>query len=503
MKDTNIFGYTKDFMFNVFKKVQGFFSTPNRKIFLFYFLIFFGGAILLWIPWSQVSGSENIAFIDALFTSASAFSDTGLSVFNSTFQTFNLFGQLIIFCLIIVGGLGLFTLKIFIISFFVKKFSYRNYEVAHNEMEFKNQTSSVKMIRAAFFVTIFLVLAFGLILGIIFATTPATTPTPGVAFNNPYQDWAKSFWMGFFTAASSINNAGFDITSSASFSVYGGNILLQIILLVLFVVGGVGFPLIYESSAWINARAKNKGYRFSLSSKVLLISYIFVALFGLVLVFMIEGLSSINNADAFFRTDTISLTKGERVWALVFNTFSTRSAGFSTIDLNLLSDSTLFIYIVLMFIGAGSSSTTGGIRTTTFWLLLIFMFGFMRGRKEAQMFRRRINRERTLQAFVIFFFSLLLIVGATVLMFMFVAIYNDSFSTNTYTMFNLLFLATSAFGAVGLATTSLIGANPWVKVILMLLMFIGQLGISNTLKQFNSRKTKFYKRFPEEDLTLG
>lgn len=498
MRATNIFGYTKDLLFKLFKKVQNFFSTPNRKIFLFYFLIFFGGAVLLWIPLSQVKGTPNIDFIDALFTSASAFSDTGLSVFNSTFETFNVFGQFIIFCLIIVGGLGLFTLKIFIISFFVKKFSYRNYEVAHSEMEFKSQTSSVKMIRAAFFVTISLVLVFGFTLGIIFATSPATNPTPGVSFNDPYQDWAKSFWMGFFTAASSINNAGFDITSSASFSVYSGNIFLQIILLVLFVVGGIGFPLIYESSAWINAKRKNKAYRFSLSSKVLLISYVFVALFGLSLTFLIEGFASINNSDSFFRTDAISLTTGQRVWALIFNTFSTRSAGFSTIDLNLLTDSTLFVYITLMFIGAGSSSTTGGIRTTTFWLLLVFMFGFIRERKEAHMFKRRINRERTLQAFVIFFFSLFLIIGASILMFMFVVIYGES-----YNMFSLLFLATSAFGAVGLATTSLVGANPWIKIILMLLMFIGQLGISNTLKQFKSRKRKYYKRYPEEDLTLG
>ncbi len=484
-----------------YQKTKRFFSTPIRKIFSLYVLFLFIGAMLLWLPITHTDAYKNVTFIDSLFTSASAFSDTGLSVYEATYLTFNFFGQFVIFILIILGGLGLFTLRIFILSFFISKFSYRSYDTVSNEMQGKNKISSIGIVRMAFFVSIFAIIFIGFLLGILFFTIDAN-PTIEEAqnFNDPKGEFWLAMWMGFFTSASALNNAGFDITSSSSFAVYDAQILIQAIILFLFVLGGIGFPFIYEIYEHIKARKSGKFYRFSLVSKVLLWSYILIAVSGLVFAFTLEGLSSINNPNSFFRTDELDMNTGQRIWALIFNTFSTRSAGFSTFDLNYLSSSTLLLYVILMFIGAGSSSTTGGIRTTTFWILLLSLISTMRGRDRTETFNRTVNKQRVRQSFAIFLFSLILILATSVL----ITISNSAagVSTQNQLLSTILFTSTSAFGAVGLSVSS-ISEFTWLsKFLLIILMFFGQLGIANTINQFNVNKKPVYS-YIEEDIVLG
>ncbi len=494
-----------NFMLKAYKKFKHFFSKPIRKILTLYFVVFFIGGIFLFLPISHNSGYKDMSFIDALFTSASAFSDTGLSVI-TTYLSFNFFGQFVLFLLIFFGGLGIFTLRIFFLSFFVKKFSFRSYDLVSSEMEGKNKTEVIKMIKTAFMVSIIFIVFFGFILSLLFYLVPASTPGNASNFNNPEGKFWLSFWMGIFTASSSLNNAGFDITSSASFAVYDANITIQAIILLLFIIGGVGFPLIYELLEWMKTKKDGRSYKFSLISKILFFSYVFVAVGSLVIVYLFEGLATINNNDSFFKTDLLELNVWQRIWALTFTTFSTRSAGFSTFDLSLLSQPTLLIYIITMFIGAGSSSTTGGIRTTTFWILMIFFFSSLKGKKDVETFNRRIKSSRVNQAFIIFTFSLILIGFSSIIMIMDMSFGNNFIKGKSYWSIIpiTIFTATSAFGAVGLSVidTSLFG---WVsKLILIFLMFIGQVGIANTLKQFDQQTDKkVTKRLIEEDIVLG
>ncbi len=491
----------KEMLDQWYQKLKKFFSTPIRKIFILYVVILFIGAMFLWLPISHTQAFKDVTFIDSLFTSASAFSDTGLSVYEATYLTFNFFGQFVIFILIILGGLGLFTLRIFILSFFISKFSYRSYDTVSNEMQGKNKISSIGIVRTAFFVSIVAIIFIGFILGILFFTVD-TNPTIEQAenFNNPKGNFWLAIWMGFFTSASAINNAGFDITSSSSFAVYDTQIFIQMIILFLFVLGGIGFPFIYEVFEYFKSKRSGKFYRFSLVSKILIWSYISIAMFGLGFAFILEGLSSINNPDSFFRTTELDLNTGQRIWALTFNTFSTRSAGFSTFDLNYLSSTTLMLYVIMMFIGAGSSSTTGGIRTTTFWILLLSVISTMRGRDRTETFKKTVNKQRVRQSFAIFLFSIILIVFTSTI----ISISNiaSGVSEPNQVLATIFFTSTSAFGAVGLSLTP-IGEFTWLsKIILILLMFFGQLGISNTINQFNINKKPVYS-YIEEDVVLG
>ncbi len=531
-------------------------SSPMKQILLWYLIITFFGAMMLSLNITKASSyTGHIEFIDALFISSSAFSDTGLSTIDISIA-FNMFGQAIIAILIMVGGIGWFGLKIFVIQIFVKKIvSHKALNMLNSERGNSTIGTSFNVIKVAIIVQLVAIAIVGSLLTISFMhSTPTDTDQfilffesniyadeSGQLVNNTwvpdeyamlsmYGEWianpeyyqeiinelspegdvGMSIRNGFFLAISSVNNAGFDILASNSLTPYILNYDIQLMLLFLFILGGVGFPFIYDIKEWFVHRKKDKVFRFSLLTKVSIASYAVISLFiwSTTLLFDMAILND-GNFDALAlngMTDYSDasqgqhLNTGEQVWVLTFLSFSTRNAGFTTIDLgaDYLSQGTLFIFMISMFIGSSPSSTTGGIRNTTFAVLLVSFFSYSRGRDRVTMFKKTITSKQIKNAFSVLFLSLAIVILS-------ILITSSSMSENgSITFVDIMFESFSAFGTTGLSTGITSELNTISKLMIILVMFIGQLGISTLIGQFTPKEKKFNNtHFPEEEIELG
>lgn len=476
-------------------------TTTFKKIFFGYLIITLLGGLFLFLPISLQEG-HSIKFIDALFVSSSAFSDTGLTTVTIS-ETFSYFGQSIIFIQIILGGIGWFSIKLFIITYFLKKTKTRDYLIAQGETGSNKYSNGI--IKTAVIVTFSSIIIFGIAFGITFATIAPQTYDSTTLDPELMNNWGEAMWTGFFHASSSINNAGLDIfKGSDSLQPYYGNIGIQITTLFLFILGGIGFTVIYDIYLYFKYRHTGRKFSFSLVTKISVLSYFLVAFVGLGTTYAIEASASVNNPDAFLNS---SDNHGQMWWALTFNTFATRNAGFSTIDLSALSSSTLAVYSIMMFIGSGPGSTAGGIRTTTLAVLVLAVYSTVRGRKDIVVFNNKIARSDVQKSFIIFLTSLIIIITS------FLSIYTvESYANSSFSFLDSVFLSFSAFGTSGLSTsTALNDLQIYSKIVLLLLMYIGKVGIINTLRalrfdNINIRTNKSEKKFTsyvEEEINLG
>ncbi len=509
-------------------KFVGFFRGMSsvRQILLWYLIISLLGAFILWMPFSHTStfndanGLLGLPFIDALFVSSSAFSDTGLSTVGIS-DTFNIVGQLTVLILLQIGGIGWFTIKIFFITWILRKQTrYNDLADGGSELGTMRKNETIGLVSVAVVVSISASLIGGLIFGLIFHFTDAVGVKDGF-FN--------AMWAGLFHAAASVNNSGLDVFVGDTSIAYlygapGANVAaevsIEVLTLVLFVLGGMGFGAIYDLFRWTKLRSSGQQFSFSLVTKFSVVVYISVALAGLVLVFLSEGLAvlneenhallsgsySMNSAFDAFGEDAkeISAAWGEtsiafRVWTLTFNTFSTRNAGFSTMALGSLQGSTQIIYCLMMFIGSGPGSTAGGLRTTTLGVLIVSLWAMVRNNPQANAFGRGIPKEVKDKAFII-------LVGSLVLVFseiMIISITESAAGTSETTFLDNMFVVFSAYGTTGLSTAGL-GEYHWIsKLSLIVLMFIGQMGISNTLAQVKTKQIKHQRQYVEENINLG
>lgn len=485
------------FYFKFFKN-----HSVARQLLLWYAFFTFLGGFLLWTPFALQEGIE-ILFIDALFTAASAVSTTGLTTVIVS-DTFSFFGQLIIMIWIIIGGIGWFAIKIYFINWlFFKKYRYTTFQQANERFGTSGTDVTKGIIKTSVLTTIVVIIVFGTAAGIALATVPAFPPDvsgmPGVDPNNLdpnlYGNWTESMWSGYFLVASAINNAGFDNFSGGySMMAYYGNYGIQTIVMLLFVLGGTGFTAIYDIKEWIKNKSTGQRFRLSVATKVSLIAYWSIALTGIGITFLAEGLDSIQEAStAFLSADNGFGPTSNRVFALFFNTTSTRNAGFSTVDINSFTETTLFTYSIMMFIGSGPGSTAGGIRTTTFAILILSLWSHMRGKQEVVISQRRISSEQIKEASMILLFSLSFI--ATSILF----ISMSEFDNSSMSFFNIIFISSSAFGTTGMATVELIDLQVFTKVWIFLMMFIGQLGAGTTMRQFRSSKLEKQKAYHVEE----
>lgn len=475
-----------------------------RKFFIFYLLIIFIGAIFLWLPLAQIDGIRT-SFLDSVFISASAISDTGLSTVSIS-ANFNWFGQFIILILIEIGGIGFFAIKLFILFYFLKiakhrRISYTSSQGGQREMigSDLNQNRGLGIIKVAVIVTVGSTLIFGVLFGILFATiTPI--PPPGVSVIDPnlVGNWWKALWAGFFHAGASINNSGFDVfAGDSSFTAYYSNYGIQILTIFLFVLGGIGFGIIYDLQNYFRFKSTGQTFKFSLVTKLAFFTYLFVAFFGLSFVFLFEIIELLLHHPASFFLNSDYGSAGDKIMALIFNTLSTRNAGFSTVDITNFSQGSQIIFILSMFIGSGPGSTAGGVRTTTFAVICISLWANLRGDEDTTAFNRKISGRNVRKANVIFLFSILLI-GFSTLVISFAELTNSS----NVSVFDALFISTSAFGTTGLSTIDLKSISAVSKIMLIIIMLFGKLGMSTTLAQF-TRKTPIKIKYIREDVYFG
>ncbi|WP_223836517.1 TrkH family potassium uptake protein [Paenibacillus oceani] len=437
--------------------------TSSRVILLSFAIPILLGAILLALPVSSASGS-NIGWLDALFTSTSAVCVTGLVVVD-TGTAYSLFGQIVIMCLIQIGGLGFMTYSVLVAVVLGKKIGLKDRLLIQQSTNALSTQGVVKLSLGIFAAAV-VIEAFGAII--------LTIRWMGD------MDFITALYYGIFHSVSSFNNAGFGLWSD-SLSRYVGDPLINIVIPCLFIMGGLGFTVILD--LW-----KNRSWRkLSLHSKIVLSTSAILCAGGFLVITTIES----------FNPDTFgALTGSEKMWAGFFQGVVTRTAGFNTIDIASMMTASQFFMIFLMFIGASSGSTGGGIKTTTFVVLLLTLISIVTGKRDVQIMHRRIPQSIIMRALAVMVISVGVVIAATFLL----TLTEHSLQKD---FMEVLFEVTSAFGTVGLSMGLTPELSTLGKLIIILTMFIGRLGpltLAFALSQKQSRE-KF--RYLEEKVLIG
>ncbi|WP_406614928.1 TrkH family potassium uptake protein [Mycoplasmopsis hyopharyngis] len=506
---------TREFFKNILFKLKTWkYSISKVKyIFITYLSIIIAASLTLLMPFSYTAGKK-ISYVDTLFTTISAFSDTGLTTVN-TYKTWTIFGQAIIAIMILMGGLGIFALKIFIVNYiFQRKNKLEDLELVSQERATGNYGKTSNLIFASLVFLITLTFLSGFILTFYFYfTTPKSTiwdlranADPNLYnFESPQGNWSLAFRYGFFHSISAINNAGFDIISSHSLMPYYQNYGLHIIFILLLLIGGMGYPFIYDLILFFRYKIlrdkRIKKFKWSLFTKLSLTTYLIVLLSALLLVLPFEIFN--NNPNSFFKNQHYG-TNADKIWTLIFMCFSTRSAGFSTIELADISKSTILIFTLLMFIGAAPASTGGGIRTTTLAVVVLTIFSKIFGRPSVRVFKRKIDDDATKMSLVVLILSTFLVLINTMILSTSLSTYGGQIDANKYNLLDLIFESASAFGTSGLSTGITPKLNIVSKISLLILMFIGQFGVSSTILVWGKKKNYSYKyEYVSENIAIG
>lgn len=436
--------------------------SPPRILVSGFALIILLGAFLLSLPFASAAG-ERLPFIDALFTATSATCVTGLVVVD-TGTYFSAAGQVILMVLFQLGGLGFMTMATLVALVLRRKISLKERLILQEAMNQTSMEGIVRLIRRVIFYSLSIELVGFLLFSFRFS------------FDMPL---GKAAFFGAFHAVSLFNNAGFDIFGDyRSLTLYVSDPVVNLTAIMLIIFGGLGFVVMSDI---LEYRKKRK---LSLHSKVVLSMTGALIVLGTIVLFIFEFTNPLTLG---------SLDWGGKIFASLFQAVTPRTAGMNTLDYTALRQATVFFTIILMFIGASPGSTGGGIKTTTFTVLVGAVISMIRGREDIVFFRYRLAKDRIFKALTITILSLTLVIVVTMVL---ATIEDQPF-------LKLLFEATSAFGTVGLS----VGVTPELshmgKAIIILTMFAGRLGPLTLAYALGPGTEKELYRYPEGKITIG
>ena len=431
--------------------------SPSTLLILVYGFFILIGSILLKLPWSV---HTPIRWIDALFTSASAVTVTGLAVID-TGTVFTKFGQLVITMLIQVGGLGVMTFAILLYMILGKKIGLKERLIMQQALNQVNLGGLIRLVRQLFIFSISIEIVFMLVLSLQWV---------------PDLGWKNGLFYSFFHSVSAFNNAGFSLWPD-NLSRYVDSPVINIGITTLIILGGIGFTVIIE--VW----QKRKWSKLSLHSKMMLSATLCVNVISAFLVLMLE----------YHNNQTLGeLPIVDKIWASYFQAVSTRTAGFNTIDMAGIDQSTAFLMIILMFIGAGSGSTGGGIKLTTFLILLLTVSAFIRGQQTIHIFKRSIPESNVWKVLAISMTSMFVISVGVLLLNI----------TEKLPFLPLFFETVSAFGTVGLSMGITASFTIAGKLIIIFIMITGKVG-PLSLVYILARKESCKYKYPSENIFTG
>jgi len=437
--------------------------SPPRILVSGYALIIALGAFLLSQPFASAAG-ERLPYIDALFTAASAATVTGLALVD-TGTYFSVTGQSILLILIQIGGLGFMTMATLIALILRRKITLKERLILAEAFNQSSTEGIIRLIRRV----------------VLYSLSIEAIGTLLLASRFMYDmPLGKALYFGLFHTVSLFNNAGFDIFGGfRSLSGYVADPVVNLTCGLLIITGSLGFIVLADL---IDYR-KNK--RLSLHSKVVLTMTGSLIAVGMLVIFAFE----------YTNMKTIgSLDLGGKLWASFFQSATPRTAGANTIEFTELRQATTFFVILLMFIGASPGSTGGGIKTTTFAILIGSAITMLRGREDVVMFRHRLPKERVYKALTITLLSIGLLVIVTILL--------SIIEGKPFLM--TLFEATSAFATVGLTVGLTAELSDIGKLILILTMFAGRVGLLTLAYGLGTRSDdKALYRYPEGKITIG
>lgn len=430
-----------------------------------YLLVILVGTLILMLPVSARPG-ETTKFFDALFTATSATCVTGLVVVD-TATHWSIFGQCIILLMIQIGGMGFMTMGVMFAMLMKKTISLKVRGLLQESVNSIQLGGVVKLARMIIKGTI-LVEGLGAI-ALLFVFVPEFGIIKGIYFS-------------IFHSVSAFCNAGFDLMGNvtgeySSFVGYAGNAWLNITLMALITVGGIGFFV------W-NDILKNKINikKYTLHTKITLSATVLIL---------------VVSAALFFVFERNGLMKGmgvkETILASLFSSVTPRTAGFNTIDTGALSGSSKLLTMVLMFIGGSPGSTAGGVKTVTFTVLVVYVWSNLRNETGCNIFGRRLPDEAIKKACNVFVLNLLLAVAAIIAISYIQPIKMDE----------LLFEVFSAIGTVGMSTGVTRELTTASRLIIVLLMYCGRIGSMSFALSFTERKNVAPVKLPEENVLIG
>ena len=418
------------------------------------------GTVLLMLPFSSLKGVPT-PFHEALFTATSAVCVTGLVV-KDTGSYWSLAGQTIILVLIQIGGLGVVTVAASVSLLSGKRISLMQRSTMQNAISAPKVGGIVRLTRFILKGT-FLIEAAGALL-----LLPVFLPDYG----------GKGIWLSVFHSVSAFCNAGFDILGTAvhafpSLTGYSENVLINMVIILLIIIGGIGFL------TWDDIYTNKLNFkRYRMQSKIILITTTCLILFPAVF---------------FFACDLKSLSIGKRLLAAVFQSVTTRTAGFNTINFSEMSEASKAVMILLMLIGGSPGSTAGGMKTTTFTVLILNAIATFRSQENAGAFGRRLEYHVIKNA-------------ATIAMLYFSLFFCGGIAISVYEgipLLDCLFEAASAVGTVGLTLGITPGLHIFSQIVLIILMYLGRVGGLTLIYAVFSGRNKGNAKLPLEKITVG
>ncbi len=443
-------------------KLEKLIENPPLLLGISFITIILIGTLLLNLPLASKSG-ESIGFINAFFTATSATCVTGLIVVN-TAMYWSTFGKIVIISLIQIGGLGTMVIFTMIAILLRKKIGLKQRLLIKEQLNYDSLKGLVRLVKSVVLISFLIELTGAILLSFKFI---------------PMFGFGKGISYSLFHSISAFCNAGFDLFGNSLESYYFDT-FLNLIIMSLVIMGGLGFTVyldIYKKRHWKN---------FNLHTKLVIITTVILLLVGTILFLLIEN----------WNPDTIgNMSFKNKLLVASFQSTIVRTAGFNSIPTAPLRDATIFLLTILMFIGGSPASTAGGIKTTTFGVLLFSTISTLKGEKDAVVLKKTIPVYTILKALAITFICMLLVI--------LVAFGVQVIEKEQFDFIDVLFETVSAFATVGITRGITADLSNLSKIILALTMFLGRIG-PTTLAVAILRKKKISNiKYSEGNIIVG
>lgn len=438
--------------------------TAARTIAVGFLGIILAGTVLLMLPIASADGKP-AGLLTALFTATSATCVTGLVVVD-TYSGWSVFGKAVLLALIQIGGLGFMTVGVFVAVLMKKNIGLKERGILQESMNTLQIGGIVRLVRKITIGTLVIEGAGAVLLAARFV---------------PQMGWIEGICNGIFHSISAFCNAGFDLMGKteeySSLVSYSGDFLVNITVMALIIIGGIGFLV------WDDLQKKKLRFKeYLLHTKIVLVVTAVLIFGGAFLIYLFEKENLMADMGA-----------GEKILTSLFASVTARTAGFNTIDVGGMSASSKLVTVVLMFIGGSPGSTAGGIKTTTFAVMLIFVWANLRGSHGSNIFGRRLEEEEIRKASIVVTINLLLAVAAAVIL----------CGMQSLPMEDILLEVFSAIGTVGMSSGITRQLNVVSKIVIILLMYCGRIGSMTFALSFTERKKVAPVQLPAEKIIIG
>ena len=449
------------------KKIS--FSTTHI-ILISFLIVILVGSILLLLPISVKNGSS-INYIDALFTATTSTCVTGL-VTVPTYSTWSIFGQIIILILIQIGGLGVVAFMSAFMIIINKKLKLKDHQLIQDAFNLNTMSGLKRFIKHVFLGTLIIELIGAILYMLVFI------PDYGI----------KGIWISIFNSVSAFCNAGMDVIGEVSLCEYATTPLVNITTSLLIVLGGLGF-IVWWDVLRVLKQFKNKKFKcfksLTLHSKIVISSTIVLIFGGALLIFLFEynNLNTIADYNIF-----------DKIQIAMFQSITTRTAGFATIPQENLTDQSVIVCIILMFIGGSPVGTAGGIKTITAASLLAIAIASIRNKKEVVLFNRNLSSEISRKAVAVTAMSFMIMIVSTILLSL----------TIERSIVDILYETISATATVGLSRNLTPFLNSIGKIVIIITMYLGRVGPISLAIAFKSKKESSNIILnPTEEVSIG